>query len=328
MNRTDDLRGKRGALMLVVALCQLPIAASAEEPAIVVKTITYKVVGDTPIQADVYRPDDQVVRPVLVWIHGGALIMGGRQGPPRNLRDLCRQEGAVLVSIDYRLAPETKLPAIIEDVKDAFKWIRGKGKDEFHMDTQKLVVAGGSAGGYLTMMTGFCVEPRPKALVAYWGYGDIIGDWYTKPSEHYRTTAPLVTEEQARKSVGEKAIANSDGPQYKDRRLYYLYLRQNGLWSREVGGFDPQTERDKFKPYCPIQNLSPEYPPILMIHGTIDTDVPYDLSADMAKALAERKLPHELITVEGAGHGLSPGDKQLAADAHARGLEFIKRHLK
>jgi acetyl esterase/lipase len=95
------------------------------------------------------------------------------------------------VSFDYRLAPEVKLPAIIKDVRDAFRWLRERGPGLFHADPDRLVVTGGSAGGYLTLMTGFCVQPRPRALVAYWGYGDVDGDWYTKPSEHYRKQVPL-----------------------------------------------------------------------------------------------------------------------------------------
>src|SRR5436190_8098774 len=86
-------------------------------------TYTYKTVGDLPIQADVHRNDDERQRPVVVWIHGGALIMGHRESVPRWLVDACRERGYIIVSIDYRLAPETQLPAIIDDVVDAFRWI-------------------------------------------------------------------------------------------------------------------------------------------------------------------------------------------------------------
>ena len=129
------------------------------------KTYTYKQVGDLEIQADVFRADDDEIRPVVVWIHGGALIVGGRGSVPGRLKELCRSEGYALISLDYRLAPEVKLPAIIEDVKDAFRWIREKGPTLLKVDPSKLVVTGGSAGGYLTMMTGICVEPDRKRVV-------------------------------------------------------------------------------------------------------------------------------------------------------------------
>src|SRR5262249_9158659 len=145
-------------------------------PAFAKKTFTYKVAGDTKVQADVYRADDARVRPVVVWLHGGALIMGSRSGVPRDLLDLCRAEGVALVSFDYRLAPEVKLPAIADDVEDAFRWLRAEGP-KLNLDATRVVVTGGSAGGYLTLLTGVRVRPRPVALVAYWGYGDVDGDW-------------------------------------------------------------------------------------------------------------------------------------------------------
>src|SRR6187397_2407033 len=111
------------APLLLLALL-VPVA---QPPALVKKAYTFKTVGDVKIQADVYRPDDTKVRPVVVWIHGGALILGNRAGVPKNILDLCREEGYALISIDYRLAPEVKVPEIIADVEDAFRWIREEG---------------------------------------------------------------------------------------------------------------------------------------------------------------------------------------------------------
>ncbi len=314
----------------LLASFALPTLAHADDPPFAKKTYTFKTVDGVAIRADVHRSSDEKVRPVVVWIHGGALLMGSRTSVPAQLLELCRSDGYVLASIDYRLAPEVKLPAIIEDLKDAIAWIRRDGPRQFHCDPKRLVVAGGSAGGYLTMMTGCVVEPRPTALVAYWGYGDVDGDWYAKPSEHYLTTAALVPQDEAYASVGRAVVTGTDGgtDQQKARSRFYLYLRQNGLWPKEVVGFNPATERAKFDPYCPIRNIDDKYPPILMIHGTEDTDVPYDQSAAMAKALARRGRPHELITVTGAGHGLAGGDKQLVADAHERSAAFIRTSLK
>lgn len=310
---------------LVTALSTSGPVQAADE--LVKNTHIYKTVGKTKIRADVYLPDDTKVRPVVVWIHGGALIMGSRAGVPQLLLDLCRQEGFALVSLDYRLAPEVKLPEIIEDIKDAFAWLRDKGPKLLAIDPDKLVVAGGSAGGYLTMMTGICLKPKPKALVAYWGYGDVDGDWYTKPSEFYRNQR-LVSKEEALEVVGDAVLTGADGEVGRARGRYYLYLRQNGLWTKEVTGFDPDKERSKLDPYCPVRNITANYPPILMVHGTKDTDVPYELSANMAKELAKHKVPHELVTVPDAGHGLAGGDKQLVQAAHEKAAAFIRMQLK
>jgi acetyl esterase/lipase len=245
------------------------------------------------------------------------------------LLELCRDDGFALVSIDYRLAPEVKLPDIIADVEDAFRWLRGDGVKQCRLDPARLVVTGGSAGGYLTLMTGVVVRPRPTALVAYWGYGDVDGDWYTKPSDFYRKQVPLIDKAGANQGVGGKVMTGGeDGIDFRARGRFYTYLRQNGLWTREVTGFDPVKDKVKLDRYCPVRNVSPEYPPTLLVHGTEDTDVPYQLSADMAKELARHKVPHELVTVPGAGHGLAGGDKKLVADAHAKALGFIRAHMK
>jgi acetyl esterase/lipase len=314
-------------LLATVSVFVLVARLAAQEPSFDKKTLTYKEVGKVQVQADVYRAADTKVRPGVVWIHGGALIMGSRAGVPKNLLELCQREGYVLVSIDYRLAPEVTLPAIIDDLKDALAWVRKQGPKLFHIDPERLVVAGGSAGGYLTMMTGICVEPPPRALVAYWGYGDVDGDWYTKPSAYYREKTPLVAKEEAYKAVGGPVLTGTDGKTGPPRGNYYRYLRQNGLWTREVTGFDPATERAKLDPYCPVRNITAKYPPILMVHGTDDTDVPYELSANMAKELVRHKVTHELITVPGSGHGLAGGDPKLVADAHERALAFIRKQL-
>src|SRR2546425_3192621 len=73
------------------------------------QTYTYKSVKDCKIQADVYRKSDGIVRPVIFWIHGGALIMGSRTGLHPDQLERYLKAGYTVISIDYRLAPETKL---------------------------------------------------------------------------------------------------------------------------------------------------------------------------------------------------------------------------
>jgi acetyl esterase/lipase len=311
--------------LTVAAAC-----TTAGEPNLMKTTHIYRTVVQTKIQADVYRSPSKEARPVLVWIHGGALIVGSRQSVPKNLLDLARKEDYVLVSIDYRLAPEAKLPAIAEDVADALRWIRKEGPKLFRADPDKVVISGGSAGGYLTLLAGTRVEPRPRGLVAYWGYGDVDGNWYTKPSEWYRTKVPLVPREEALKAISSTVLTETapGAPEGKTRGRLYQYFRQNGLWTKEVTGFDPAKERAKLDPYCTVRIVPADYPPTIMIHGTNDDDVPYEQSAAMARVLKEKGLPHELVTVEGAGHGLSGGDAKQVNAAHAKALEFIREHLK
>src|ERR1043165_5705661 len=309
----------------IIALGFICSCTRANEKAATPTTYTFKTVHDLKIQADVYRVPGEEIRPVIVWIHGGALILGQRTGLRADQRDRYLKAGYVIVSIDYRLAPETKLKGIIEDVQDAFKWVRAKGPELYKIDPKRVGVVGHSAGGYLTLMTGFVVEPRPQALVPFYGYGDITNEWYSRPDPFYRKTRPLVSKEDAYKAIGNKETTTST----PERGKFYLYCRQNGLWPKEVAGHDPDKEPRAFDHFCPIRNVTKEYPPTLLLHGDNDTDVPHQQSVDMAKELKRVGVPHEFISLPGYGHGFDgKGMKDAKVAAAFDQVEaFLKKHV-
>jgi acetyl esterase/lipase len=289
------------------------------------QTFTYKVVGDCAIKADVYREADSTIRPVIVFIHGGALI-GGTRSDPLIVIEMLANAGYTVVSIDYRLAPETKLKNIIEDLRDAFSWVREEGRALFNINPNRIGVVGNSAGGYLTLMSGFVIVPLPKALVSISGYGDIDGSWYSKPDPFY-CQQPLITESTARAAVGIRPISETSPPH--NRRLFYLYCRQHGSWPKEVTGYDPEIEPEAFDPFCPVRNVTIQYPPTLLLHGDMDTDVPHEQSVAMAKKLEEAGIEHQLVTVLGRGHGFEVAGfaDPVVADALNKALAFLKQYV-
>jgi acetyl esterase/lipase len=299
-------------LLSVLATLALALIAFADGPT--VKTYTFKTVGTNELQADVHRPAADAVRPVIVFIHGGALMMGDRvmTPGPRSPLEALLNAGYVVVSIDYRLAPQVKLPAIIEDVVDACVWVRQRGPQLFRIDPDQLFVMGQSAGGYLTMMAGLRLQPRPRALVSFWGYGDIAGSWYRQPDAFYRQRR-LVTKEEAEKSGG---------------AMLYLYCRQQGLWPKVLTGEDPEANPHAFDAFCPVRNVTREYPPTMLIHGTKDTDVPYELSVQMDKELTAQGVPHEFVTLPETGHGFGRDQSDIAARTHQQVVEFLKKNAK
>lgn len=310
--------------ILLLAVVSLLLVCSSTEAGDLT-TYTYKTVGDLPIKVDVYRRPGDDVRPVIVWIHGGALITGKRGGPAADQRKRYLDAGYVIASIDYRLAPETKLPAIIDDLRDAIAWVRAKGPALFHIDPKRLVVIGHSAGGYLTLMAGFAVEPRPQALIAFYGYGDVDNDWLAKPDPFYRKR-PLVTKEAADKAIGAVEVAEGTA---NGRGDFYLYCRQNGLFPHLVAGFDPLKQPRAFDPFCPIRNVTKDYPPTLLLHGDNDNDVPHDRSALMAAELKRRGVAHEFVSFKGAPHGFDSRGvtDPIVAAAFERVEAFLKKHV-
>lgn len=299
----------------------------AEEKLFSMQTFTYKTVNGLQIKADVQRANDDVTRPVVVWIHGGALINGHRAGVSKRVEKMMLEAGYAIVSIDYRLAPESKLPAIIEDLEDAFTWVHEKGPKLFNVDTSKIAVMGGSAGGYLTLTSGFRAKPRPAVLVSFWGYGDLIGDWYSKPSPHPRHNRIKPTKAEAFKQVSGPPISDS-----RDRKgnggMFYVYCRQHGIWPKEVSGWSPHTEAEKYVPYMPVRNVTKSFPPTMLIHGTNDTDVPYQQSLMMAKEFKKHGVKHELVSIPNGEHGLGGGDRKLINKAYSSALAFVNRHIR
>lgn len=289
-------------------------------------TVAYREVDGHRVLADVYRPAGEDVRPVIVWIHGGALIMGHREGIHRSVRQLAEQKGYALVSIDYRLAPETKLPELISDVESAFKWIGGEGGERFHLDADRIAVCGGSAGGYLTLVTGFRASPKPKALVALYGYGSLTSEWYAAPSPHPRHNQRKVTTDEADRQ--------SDGTVVSDSRrrkgngsLIYLHYRQQGIWASKVSGFSPDSITEEIRAYEPLRHVGKDYPPTLLIHGTKDTDVPFEESQRMADRLKQANVPVTLKPIVNGEHGFGGGDRKQIEEAFDFMRQFLVKHL-
>ena len=291
---------------------------------VVRSTYTYKTTGDLHIRADVYRKPDDIVRPAVLWIHGGALIMGNRGWLHPVQAEKYLNAGYTVISIDYRLAPQVRLQRIIEDLEDAYRWVRTEGPKLFRIDPNRIAVVGHSAGGYLALMAGFVLKPRPKAIVSFYGYGDIRGEWYSRPDPFY-SRQPAVPKEEAYQSVGTRVISEDQG---ESRERFYLYTRQKGIWAMEVVGQDPDMEPRSFDPFCPLRNVTQDYPPTLLLHGDKDTDVPYEQSVLMDKELERQGIQHELISMPGRGHGFDGAmEDPVIAATFDRVLKFLERQL-
>jgi acetyl esterase len=112
--------------------------------------------GDPEIPIRVYRPNNVKKVPVFVWCHGGGFVAGELNGDHQRCADIALRAGVVVISVDYRLAPEHKFPAGVNDAYAALLW-SVKHAAEVGVDTAHIGVGGGSAGagivGSLVLMT-------------------------------------------------------------------------------------------------------------------------------------------------------------------------------
>jgi len=113
------------------------------------------------VRVRVYRPSDAPELPALVWLHGGGWVLGGLDSHDQTCRMLCDATSAVVVSVDYRLAPEWKFPAAVDDCVATWEWMCEHAA-EVGADSARLALGGDSAGGNLAAVT--CITAREQGL--------------------------------------------------------------------------------------------------------------------------------------------------------------------
>ena len=224
---------------------------------------------------DVYRARHEVsAAPVLLQIHGGAWVSGGKRTQGRLLMNRLARAGWVCVANNYQLSPAVRHPEHLVDCKRALAWIRAHIA-EYGGDPTRVVVTGGSAGGHLA------------ALVAL-----TANDPAFQPGFETVDTSVLACV-----------------PMYGAYSLTELFAwtgraRRVGAWmGRLVAGGDVATARDVFDRASPLVAVHGGAPPFLVMHGTVDNLVPVEQARRFVLAL-RAVVPETVVYVElpGAPH--------------------------
>ena len=118
-----------------------------------------------PLRARIYRPDADPPIATIVFIHGGGWVIGDVDTHDNQCRTLCAETGAVVLSTDYRLAPEAPFPAALEDALCATRWAAENVAD-LGGDPDRIAVAGDSAGGNLAAVVAQQLRDTGPALAA------------------------------------------------------------------------------------------------------------------------------------------------------------------
>jgi acetyl esterase len=165
--------------------------------------------GAIPIRS--YRPIDSrkdEALPVLVFFHGGGWVFGGLDSHDPLCRELCNISGCALIAVDYRLAPEHKFPAAVDDALAATRYIHAHAK-EFGVDASRLAVGGDSAGGNLAAVVALTFRdqggPALKLQVLIYPVTDLAMD-----TSSYETIANGFTLTRDRMRYFRKAYLRGD----------------------------------------------------------------------------------------------------------------------
>ena len=241
--------------------------------------VAYVSNGHARQKLDLYLPPQGELRPLVIWIHGGAFRMGSKESIVHDplLSDVLTQ-GYALASINYRLSQHALFPAQIEDCKAAVRWLRAHAAD-FKLDPARFAAWGPSAGGHLAAMLGTTghvtefdvgahtdVSSRVQCVVDYFG-----------PTDFLQMDAQRLPDGMVHDAA--------DSPE-----------------SELVGG-PIQENPEKVARADPITYVRADAPPFLIVHGDHDPLVPYGQSGLLVEALKRAGVDVTFYTVTGAGHG-------------------------
>jgi acetyl esterase len=246
--------------------------AAGKLPTLPVASVVNRVIpgpaGDLPVR--IYTPNGAGPFPLMVFFHGSGFVVCNLDTHDGSCRNLCSAGGCVVVSVDYRLAPEDKFPAGPDDCYAATKWAAAHAR-ELNADGPRIVIAGDSAGGNLVAVTALMV--RDKGGPALRGQLMIypVTDYY-KPGH----------------------------PSYIDNAEGYGLTAAGMRW---FWGHYLNNEAEANNPYVsPLRadNLR-GLPPALII--TAEYDVLRDEGERYGKRLTEAGVPTKVTRYDGMHHG-------------------------
>lgn len=261
------------------------------------RDVTYCTADGYPLRADLYFSRLSGDRaPLLIFIHGGGWTGGSKSGGMgfEGLPALTAA-GYTLASIDYRLAPKYRMPAMIEDAKCAVRSFRAHAA-EYGINPDRIGILGASAGGQLAALLGTADESAGFDVGEYAGY-----------SSRVQAVVDLA-------GPSDFLVPFTTGTDYKDLAL-------------QVFGTDDPND-PLFAAASPVNWVSPDDAPFLILHGDEDQNVPISQSQELYEALKSAGVQAEMVVVRNAGHTLdSPNQSPTREELSRKILEFLQKNL-
>jgi len=262
--------------LLAAATVALPMAArqSTDDPEPDGPDIPYALVGGAPLLLDLYRPQGEPVG-LVVWVHGGAWRSGSRKSV--DLEGMTAHGWAV-ASVDYRLSPVARFPAQVHDVKAAIRYLRANA-DALGLPETPFVVAGSSAGGHLAALVGITN-----------GHPELEGE----VGDHLDTSSDVQAIVDLYGASNLTTILAQSTP-------HGLNVRRPAL-DLLLGG-QPKAQPDLARLASPVFHVDASDPPLLLLHGDQDNQMPINQAHELEGAYHRAGLPVRFDVVHGAGHG-------------------------
>jgi acetyl esterase/lipase len=241
----------------------------------VLRDIEYARVGDLQLSLDLHMPRKVSESDLIVWVHGGAWRSGTKQDMP--LAGLV-DAGHTVASVDYRLTSVAPFPAQVHDIKAAIRFLRTLAP-RYGYRTDRITIAGASAGGHLAALVG-TTNGHQELEGTVGNHLDQSSDVQSIIDYFGPTNLMTILAQSTPHGIGVRVPA-----------LQLL-----------LGG-QPEDNADLARLASPVEHVDATDPPLLMIHGDQDPQVPINQSHELQGRYTKLGLPVRLEVVHGAAHG-------------------------
>jgi acetyl esterase/lipase len=268
------------------------LAARAAEPPEFTRTedVIYGRKWGMALTLDVFTPRKDANGAAVIFAVSGGWFSGHEAINPAGLAEFLRR-GYTVFAVVHGSQPKYAIPEILQDMNRAVRFIRSHARD-YKIDPDRIGIAGGSAGGHLSLMQGTAgdagnpdakdpidrVSSRVEAVACFFPPTDFL-NWGQDGHEQNSQTIP---------------------DPFKPALDFHEQDKQTHLFQRIE---DKDKVRHVLKQISPITHVSKDSPPTLIIHGDKDTLVPIQQAESFVAKLKEAGVPAKLIVKEGAGHG-------------------------
>ncbi|KAJ1023530.1 hypothetical protein NDA16_003147 [Ustilago loliicola] len=278
------------------------------------RTITFEFAKrEVPLLLDLCLPDATTSSPspspsplpVFIWWHGGGLIQGARQAMAPHLKRAVEKYNIAVVSTDYRLAPQVRVPDIQQDMQDCFAFVVDKLPHELaakgeavKLDTDRIVLSGSSAGGWQSLMVGLGMCPntkqehlkKVKGIAAIYPITTMDHPFFLEKQVPFGGMLKDDPESFAEfRDPNAPVTANTAAVEH--RKKFYMHAQQEALFPSLL--FTQQQRDDAWLQKTDVvtflkgstEEQRRSFPPVYIVHGEKDSAVDVDHARRLEKAL-------------------------------------------
>ena len=278
------------SLCWIAGLVLFVETSTADEPFTRTEDVIYGRKFGTALTLDVFAPKENANGAAIVWCVSGGWYSGHDAVNAGSVAEYLRR-GYTVFAVVHGSQPKFTIPEVLEDMHRAVRFIRSKA-DQYHIDPHRIGITGGSAGGHLSLMQGTAgtlgkpdakdpidrQSSRVQAVACFFPPTDFLN--YGKPGEN---------------ALGRGVLKNFRAP---------FDFHE---FDKTTNAFVPITDEERIltigRAISPVNHVSNDDPPTLIIHGDADLLVPIQQAELILDKLKEAGVATELVVKKGAAHG-------------------------